>query len=80
LSPEQDFLLDGKNWRGCERAPVGRGKKLLDTSVMQIGRIEIDQALHKFARCWAHFGTLPWVDSAPITEFDDSEFPAYLAA
>lgn len=62
------------------RAPVARGKVLPDTSVMQIGRIEIDNAMHKFARCWAHFGTLPWVDSAPISTFDDSEFPIYLAA
>jgi PDDEXK-like domain of unknown function (DUF3799) len=63
------------------RAPVVRGKVLPDnSSAMRIGRIEIDEALLKFARCWAHFGTLPWVDSVPISEFDDSEFPVYLAA
>ena len=59
-------------------APVARGKVLAPGSVLDIGRLEVEQALYLWARCWQTFGAEPWVDVADITTFEDTEFPAFL--
>lgn len=60
-------------------APLARGMVLGRGSVMDIGRMEIEQALVLFARCWATYGADPWLDIADVDTFDDTEFPAYLS-
>jgi hypothetical protein len=59
-------------------APVARGKVLAPGSVLDIGNMEIEQALYLWARCWSVFGDEPWVDVSDITTFEDTEFPAFL--
>ena len=59
-------------------APVARGKVLAPGSVLDIGKMEVEQALYLWARCWDTFGDDPWVDVSDITAFEDSEFPAFL--
>ena len=59
-------------------APVARGKVLAPGSVLDIGKLEVEQALYLWARCWETFGVEPWVDVSDITTFEDTEFPAYL--
>lgn len=59
-------------------APVARGKVLAPGMIMDIARMEIDQALTQWARCWETYGADPWVDIADISTFDDQEFPVFL--
>ena len=66
-------------WQQKGIAPLARGMVLGRGSVMDIARIEIDEALGVFARCWKAFGTEPWVDVTDIDTFDDTEFPAFIA-
>jgi hypothetical protein len=60
-------------------APVARGKVLAPGTVLDIGKIEVEQALYLWARCWEVFGSEPWVDVSDITTFEDTEFPAFLS-
>ena len=68
-------------FRSTGLAPVGRGRVFPTSSNMfSIGEIEIRAAKEKFAACSKAFAEgEPWVDSAPITAFDDSEIPSYAA-
>jgi hypothetical protein len=59
-------------------APVARGKVLAPGSVLDVGHLEVEQALYLWARCWETFGAEPWVDVSDITTFEDTEFPAFL--
>ena len=60
-------------------APLARGYILPPSTVLDIGRMEIDQAKATFAHCWEAFGTDPWLDVSEIETFDTTEFPAYIA-
>jgi PDDEXK-like domain of unknown function (DUF3799) len=66
-------------WQQKGVAPLARGMVLGRGSVIDIARMEIDEALHLFARCWKTYGADPWLDIADIDTFDDTEFPAYIA-
>ncbi len=61
-------------------APVARGIVLGPGTIMDIARQEIDEAKAQWMRCWHTFGPDdPWVDVEDISEFDSTEFPAYIA-
>ncbi len=61
-------------------APVARGLVLGPGTIMDIARQEIDEAKAQWMRCWHTFGPdSPWVDVEDISEFDSTEFPAYIA-
>lgn len=60
-------------------APLARGMVLPPGITLDIARAEIDEAKHKFARCWRDFGTDPWLDIEDIGTFDSTEFPAFIA-
>ena len=61
-------------------APVARGKRLpLNTFVAGSARDTINDTLGSFANNWRKHGVnRPSVDSAPISDFDDTDFPAYI--
>lgn len=59
-------------------APLARGKVLGPGSVLDIARIEVDEAMLLWARCWQTFGASPWVDISDIATFEDTAFPVYL--
>ena len=41
---------------------------------------QADEAKAQWMRCWHTFGPDdPWVDVEDISEFDSTEFPAYIA-
>ncbi len=65
-------------WQQKGVAPLARGMVLPRGLVMDIARMEIDEALHLFARCWKTYQADPWLDVADIDTFDDTEFPAYI--
>ncbi len=61
-------------------APVARGLVLGPGTIMDIARQEIGEAKALWMRCWHTFGPdSPWVDVEDISEFDSTEFPAYIA-
>lgn len=66
-------------WQQKGPAPLARGMVLGRGTVLDIGRQEIEEAMHIFARCWKTFGAEPWVDIVDIDTFDDTEFPAFIA-
>lgn len=61
-------------------APVAIGRILPRSSNMvDIGKLEFETAAVKFAKCLAAFGSEPWVSVHEIEEFEDEQFPAWMA-
>jgi hypothetical protein len=59
-------------------APLARGKKFIRGSLWACGEVAIDEAIARYKHGVETFGPdAPWIDNAPIEEFDDSMFPAY---
>jgi PDDEXK-like domain of unknown function (DUF3799) len=75
-APERTWLWV---WQQKGIAPLARGMVLDRGTVLDIGRMEVDQARHTFARCWEAYGTDPWVSIEDIATFDDTDFPAYIS-
>ena len=65
-------------WQQKGRAPVARGRVMKEGPTLDIGRLEITEALQKFVACWETFGADPWVDVEDIDTYDDLEFPSYM--
>ena len=63
-------------------APVARGKRLpLNSFVAGSARDTVNDTLHRFVYYWRKHGAKrPWVDGAPIVDFDDTDFPPYINA
>lgn len=59
-------------------APVARGKEFTKGLVYDCARVAIRQAQETYMLYMQKFGSDPWVDTEPITSFDDTEFPAYM--
>lgn len=59
-------------------AKVARGYVFPRGTVYGIGDTIVRESLETFAECHKHFGDGPWVDNAPITAFDDVQFPAWI--
>lgn len=59
-------------------AQVARGYIFPRGTVFAIGDTIVRECLEIYAECDKHFGALPWIDTAPITEFDDVQFPAWI--
>lgn len=60
-------------------SPVTRVKefsKVLET--YKIAVQDLRRAQLKFAECWNHYGTDPWLDLAPLEQFGDEDFPLYI--
>jgi len=59
--------------------PVSKGKILSRNSMtFDAGRTSYHQALQKFLAYSSAFGTDPWLDTSPIEEFSDEDFPSYI--
>lgn len=61
------------------KSPVARAKIFPRGTVWDIAHSTIQQATIDWINNWQHFGFEPWVDMTPITEFSDTDFPAYIA-
>lgn len=57
--------------------PITRGKKFPRDMMYGCGMQAIEDAIKEYKRCLGLYGTTPWVDTAPIEEFDDSHFPVF---
>lgn len=73
---ERTFLFV---WQQSGQVPLARGKVFPKGSTFQLANLQIREAIQRFKECSDAFGTDPWIDTASIEEFDDTEFPAYLA-
>lgn len=59
-------------------APVAKGRLLDKNShILQLGRIECDNAKHLFRHSLEQYGSLPWVDPEPIKALDEADVPAW---
>lgn len=58
-------------------APLARGKIFPRGMVYDIGKIAVRDARQTFKDCVDLYGNDPWIDSQPISQLDDSEFPAW---
>lgn len=66
-------------WQAKGVAPLARGKVMPPGLTLSNARDEIDYAKHVWARCWEAFGPDdPWLDTAGISTFDDTDFPAFI--
>jgi hypothetical protein len=59
-------------------AQVARGYVFPRGTVYSIGDTIVRECIEMFALCRKTFGDGPWVDTAPISEFEDTQFPAWI--
>lgn len=59
-------------------APLARGKWFRKGSMMTCAHVSIDKAIYLFLENRFKFGTDPWIDDEPITDFMDDGFPVYM--
>jgi len=59
-------------------AQVARGYIMPKGTVHAIGDDIVRECMETFAQHAKVFGDAPWIDTAPITEFDDTSFPAWI--
>lgn len=59
-------------------APIARGYQFTKGLVYDCAKVVIGEAQEIYRRCVETYGTDPWIDTAPIRAFDDSEFPAFM--
>lgn len=59
-------------------APVARGMILPKNLTYECGRVALTDAKRIFSDCLAQYGADPWVDTAPIGQFEDTDFPSYI--
>jgi len=60
-------------------APVTRVRefsRVLET--YKVAEASVRDAQHRFAKCWHHYGTDPWLDIKPMEQFGDEEFPIHI--
>ena len=58
-------------------APLARGKKFPKSGMYQCAVVGIQNAIDLYNDYLKRFGTEQWVDTSPITDFHDDEFPVY---
>lgn len=59
-------------------APLARAKKFTRGSLWSCGEVAIDEGIRRYKFYMEKHGeNEPWVDDAPIDEFEDALFPAY---
>lgn len=59
-------------------APVARGMIMPRNLTFDCGRAALNDAKRIFSDCLAHYGADPWIDTAPIGQFEDTDFPSYM--
>lgn len=74
--PDRQFLFV---FQQSGNVPLARGKLFPKGSTFQVANLQIREAILRFKECRERFGNDPWIDDTPLVEFDDTEFPAYIA-
>lgn len=59
-------------------APIAKGRTLpSESTLLQLGQAECDNAKHVFRDCLETYGALPWVSPEPIKSMDDADVPPW---